>query len=113
MLKNRIIATFIVLFAFIFTYLHATPLPRSAVGVNFLKEFLNAASPPSIPDTKVVAVFKELDGKCEFTQVNITHVELNFVLNKGITENDPEHYFIEFPEPEVAKNLTILVIFRK
>ncbi|CAG8460684.1 hypothetical protein C2G38_1138777 [Gigaspora rosea] len=93
MLKTRSTATFITLFAFIFTYLHATPLH---LGGNFLKEFLNATtSPDAAIGDKVVAIFKELDGIWELKQTDINSVELNFVLNKGITENDPNRYFID------------------
>ncbi|KAF0542816.1 hypothetical protein F8M41_004287 [Gigaspora margarita] len=75
-MDRKIIATFIALFAFGFTYLHATPLPRSAVG------------------DKAGAVLEKLNGKFEVTQVDKAIVAINFEVNQGITENDPDHYFV-------------------
>ncbi|KAF0525301.1 hypothetical protein F8M41_014637 [Gigaspora margarita] len=75
MLKTRIIATFIVLFAFIFTYLHATPLPRAV--------------------DRIVAVFKKLDGKVEFASTDEGNSTFSGVFNKGFDENAPDRYFMD------------------
>ncbi|CAG8572925.1 13465_t:CDS:1 [Racocetra persica] len=73
MLKTRCIA----LFAFIFTYLHATPLCRTAVG------------------DKATATFKKLNGATTFEQITEDTLSVNGVLNKGIDENSPDDYFID------------------
>ncbi|KAF0450708.1 hypothetical protein F8M41_002117 [Gigaspora margarita] len=72
MLKTKIIATFIVLFAFIFTYLHAE------VG------------------DKAVANFEKLNGTITFEVIGPTLVDVNVagIFNEGFDENAPKYYFI-------------------
>ncbi|CAG8592431.1 hypothetical protein C2G38_2137426 [Gigaspora rosea] len=77
MLKTRIIATFIVLFAFIFNNLHATPLPR-AVG------------------DKIIATLKKLNGTVVYAQVGDFNCTLHGEFNEGFDENAPDRYFLEY-----------------
>ncbi|RIB29914.1 hypothetical protein C2G38_2154113 [Gigaspora rosea] len=82
MLKTRIIFTFIALFAFIFTYLHAIPPP----------------SPPP-PVNHAIALLKKIKGEVKFDQIvvkNQTKMIVNGIIKKGIDENTPENYFISF-----------------
>ncbi|RIB09104.1 hypothetical protein C2G38_2209774 [Gigaspora rosea] len=69
MLKTRIIVTFTVLFAFVFTYSHAN-------------------------NAKAKAVFEKLNGTFEYTQIDESSFDVNFEINQGITENDPNNYFL-------------------
>ncbi|RIB22878.1 hypothetical protein C2G38_2033221 [Gigaspora rosea] len=89
MQKSRIIATFIVLFAFIFAYLHATPLHLD----------------PHRGDMYVV-ILEKLDGKIEFTELSTAFFMPVGVFNKGITENAPEHYFIQFSKSNFIQNFS-------
>ncbi|CAG8567769.1 hypothetical protein C2G38_2209318 [Gigaspora rosea] len=77
MLKTRKIAIFIALFAFIFTYLYATPLPHYAIGDKF------------------VATFKKLNGTVTVEQINEVNYTINLIFNKGFDENAPDRYFID------------------
>ncbi|KAF0411940.1 hypothetical protein F8M41_008087 [Gigaspora margarita] len=99
MQKTKIITTIIVLFAFIFTYLHAIPLPLAAIGgkvVASLKKNLHVTSLPSAAKgDKFVVVLKKLDGKFEFKELSNGYVSAYGIINKCITENAPEHYFIK------------------
>ncbi|CAG8677003.1 hypothetical protein C2G38_2234826 [Gigaspora rosea] len=82
MLKTRSIVTFIALFAFIFTYLHATPLPRSV-------------------SYEAVATFKKLDGEITFKNFSNLCIA-DFAFNKGIDKNTPDHYFIRIGKLEYS-----------
>ncbi|CAG8709653.1 17966_t:CDS:2, partial [Gigaspora rosea] len=42
------------------------------------------------------AVFEKLNGTFEAAQIEEEMIAINFELNQGITENDPNHYFIQF-----------------
>ncbi|KAF0468326.1 hypothetical protein F8M41_025844 [Gigaspora margarita] len=97
MLKTRIAATFIILFAFIFTYLYAIPLPRD-VG------------------DEVVATFTKLDGSFLLNQTKYDPDGYVFTLygefNQGFDVNDTTLYFIVAPalglaEKNSFKNLQI------
>ncbi|CAG8465831.1 hypothetical protein C2G38_2167252 [Gigaspora rosea] len=79
MLSIRSIAIFIAIFAFIFTYLHATPLPYlSSVG------------------DKAVATLAQLNGTVTFLQFSDTLVTYGGMFNQGINFNDPDHYDLNF-----------------
>ncbi|RIB09033.1 hypothetical protein C2G38_2209985 [Gigaspora rosea] len=72
MLKTRSIAIFITLFVFIFTYLHATPLPCE----------------------KAVAIFEYLVGEVTFEQGGENITNFNGEFKQGFDENAPDKYFI-------------------
>ncbi|CAG8549401.1 hypothetical protein C2G38_2239871 [Gigaspora rosea] len=80
MLKTRCIA----LFAFIFTYLHATLLCRAAVG------------------DKAAATFNKLNGTAAFEQITEDAFSIYGVLNKGIDENEPDIYFIDLSGDRIS-----------
>ncbi|CAG8779693.1 2878_t:CDS:1, partial [Gigaspora rosea] len=42
------------------------------------------------------AILEKLDGKFEVTQIDVDTISVDFEVNKGITENDPRHYFVQF-----------------
>ncbi|KAF0434156.1 hypothetical protein F8M41_004928 [Gigaspora margarita] len=77
MLKIRIIATFITLFAFIFTYLHATPVRRAG-------------------SKSAVAVLKKLNGTVKIEQLDKSDISVSGVFNKGFDDKNPDIYFIDF-----------------
>ncbi|RIB20760.1 hypothetical protein C2G38_2302590 [Gigaspora rosea] len=77
MLKIKVIATFIALFTFIFTFLHATPIPRSF-----------SASDPA------VAILEKINGVFTFDQIAPDSDAAFGIIFKGIDENSPENYFI-------------------
>ncbi|RIB29922.1 hypothetical protein C2G38_2027299 [Gigaspora rosea] len=81
MLKTRIIVTFIALFAFIYTYLHAI-IP-----------------PPPPPIDHAIAVLNKIKGEVTFDQIVVKDQEImivNGIIKKGIDENTPENYFISY-----------------
>ncbi|RIB09891.1 hypothetical protein C2G38_2207558 [Gigaspora rosea] len=88
MQKTKFLATIIVLFAFIFAYLHATPLYLAAVGDKF------------------VAVLKKLDSKFEFKELNKGYVSAYGIINKGIIQNASEHYFVQFSKNNFTSTLS-------
>ncbi|RIB24695.1 hypothetical protein C2G38_2241863 [Gigaspora rosea] len=77
MLKTRIIATLIALFAFLITYLHATPVRRD-------------------DSQSAVAVLKKLDGKVTIEQFDESTLLVKGKFNKGINDKNPDHYFVQF-----------------
>ncbi|KAF0434155.1 hypothetical protein F8M41_004927 [Gigaspora margarita] len=77
MLKTRIIATFIALFALIFTYLHATPVRHA-------------------DNKSAMAVLRKLSGIVTIEQIDKSDLSVNGLFTNGIDDKNPEHYFIDF-----------------
>ncbi|KAF0501089.1 hypothetical protein F8M41_020162 [Gigaspora margarita] len=93
MLKIRVITTFIALFAFIFTYLHATPLPRS-----------------SSTEDPAVALLKKINGVVTFDQIAPDTGATYGIIFKGIDENSPENYFISIGDGVYKESFAKLAI---
>ncbi|RIB20138.1 hypothetical protein C2G38_2035518 [Gigaspora rosea] len=94
MLKIKVIATFIALFAFIFTFLHATPIPRSFSS-----------------DDPAVALLEKINGVFTFDQIAPNSSAAYGIIFTGIDENSPENYFISIGDgfKESFKKLAITI----
>ncbi|CAG8552010.1 hypothetical protein C2G38_2030287 [Gigaspora rosea] len=94
MMKIKVIATFIALFAFIFTFLHATPIPRSSSSLN-----------------PAVAILEKINGVFTLDQIAPDSSAAFGIIFKGIHENSPENYFISIGDEfkESFKKLAITI----
>ncbi|RHZ47338.1 hypothetical protein Glove_585g24 [Diversispora epigaea] len=79
MMKSKIFTFLAALFLICLVFSHAAPIPGDSA----------------------VVILSNLDGKITFTQVDDVNVKIVGKINKGITEDKLENYFVQLGIPKV------------